>query len=171
MSEETAAARLRQSRLFSRLITFTAVLVVFVLVFLGMFQMFESISMQAMLRMNQEFSAQASTISDSMQSIINTVGTQMFYISSTAKLRKSTGMTNNERVFALRELWQYAMAGSMLHSIYVFNQKLNMVYTTDNDYSSGSMETFYDQDAVELYRSRSAENRMKLQHRRSCTAI
>lgn len=165
MSEETAAARLRQSRLFSRLITFTAVLVVFVLVFLGMFQMFESISMQAMLRMNQEFSAQASTISDSMQSIINTVGTQMFYISSTAKLRKSTGMTNNERVFALRELWQYAMAGSMLHSIYVFNQKLNMVYTTDNDYSSGSMETFYDQDAVELYRSRSAENRMKLQHR------
>lgn len=89
----------------------------------------------------------------------------MFYISSTAKLRKSTGMTNNERVFALRELWQYAMAGSMLHSIYVFNQKLNMVYTTDNDYSSGSMETFYDQDAVALYRSRSAENRMKLRHR------
>lgn len=113
MSEGNAAARLRQSRLFSRLITFTAVFVVFVLVFLGMFQMFESISMQAMLRMNQEFSAQASTISDSMQSIIDTVGTQMFYISSTAKLRKSTGMTNNERVFALRELWQYAMAGSM----------------------------------------------------------
>ena len=165
MSEGNAAARLRQSRLFSRLITFTAVFVVFVLVFLGMFQMFESISMQAMLRMNQEFSAQASTISDSMQSIIDTVGTQMFYISSTAKLRKSTGMTNNERVFALRELWQYAMAGSMLHSIYVFNQKLNMVYTTDNDYSSGSMETFYDQDAVALYRSRSAENRMKLRHR------
>lgn len=100
MSEGNAAARLRQSRLFSRLITFTAVFVVFVLVFLGMFQMFESISMQAMLRMNQEFSAQASTISDSMQSIIDTVGTQMFYISSTAKLRKSTGMTNNERVFA-----------------------------------------------------------------------
>ena len=140
------------SRLFSRLIAFTAAFLVFALLFGSMFQMFESISMQAMLRMNEEFSAQASTISDSMQSIINTLGIQMFYISSTAKLRKSTSLTQNERVFALRELWQYAMSGSMLHSIYVFNPKLDYVYTTDNDYMSASMDGFYDQDAVALYR-------------------
>ncbi|MFQ9448233.1 MAG: cache domain-containing protein [Christensenellales bacterium] len=137
----------------------------FALLFGSMFQMFESISMQAMLRMNEEFSAQASTISDSMQSIINTLGIQMFYISSTAKLRKSTSLTQNERVFALRELWQYAMSGSMLHSIYVFNPKLDYVYTTDNDYMSASMDGFYDQDAVALYRQRSPENRMRLYHR------
>ena len=140
------------SKLFSRLIAFTAAFLVFALLFGSMFQMFESISMQAMLRMNEEFSAQASTISDSMQSIINTLGIQMFYISSTAKLRKSTSLTQNERVFALRELWQYAMSGSMLHSIYVFNPKLDYVYTTDNDYMSASMDGFYDQDAVALYR-------------------
>ena len=140
------------SKLFSRLIAFTAAFLEFALVFGSMFQMFESISMQAMLRMNEEFSAQASTISDSMQSIINTLGIQMFYISSTAKLRKSTSLTQNERVFALRELWQYAMSGSMLHSIYVFNPKLDYVYTTDNDYMSASMDGFYDQDAVALYR-------------------
>ena len=153
------------SKLFSRLIAFTAAFLVFALLFGSMFQMFESISMQAMLRMNEEFSAQASTISDSMQSIINTLGIQMFYISSTAKLRKSTSLTQNERVFALRELWQYAMSGSMLHSIYVFNPKLNYVYTTDNDYMSASMDGFYDQDAVALYRQRSPENRMRLYHR------
>lgn len=153
------------SKLFSRLIAFTAVFLVFALLFGSMFQMFESISMQAMLRMNEEFSAQASTISDSMQSIINTLGIQMFYISSTAKLRKSTSLTQNERVFALRELWQYAMSGSMLHSIYVFNPKLDYVYTTDNDYMSASMEGFYDQDAVALYRQRSPENRMRIYHR------
>ena len=153
------------SKLFSRLIAFTAAFLVFALLFGSMFQMFESISMQAMLRMNEEFSAQASTISDSMQSIINTLGIQMFYISSTAKLRKSTSLTQNERVFALRELWQYAMSGSMLHSIYVFNPKLDYVYTTDNDYTSASMDGFYDQDAVALYRQRSPENRMRLYHR------
>ena len=153
------------SKLFSRLIVFTAAFLVFALLFGSMFQMFESISMQAMLRMNEEFSAQASTISDSMQSIINTLGIQMFYISSTAKLRKSTSLTQNERVFALRELWQYAMSGSMLHSIYVFNPKLDYVYTTDNDYMSASMDGFYDQDAVALYRQRSPENRMRLYHR------
>lgn len=153
------------SKLFSRLIAFTAAFLVFALLFGSMFQMFESISMQAMLRMNEEFSAQASTISDSMQSIINTLGIQMFYISSTAKLRKSTSLTQNERVFALRELWQYAMPGSMLHSIYVFNPKLDYVYTTDNDYMSASMDGFYDQDAVALYRQRSPENRMRLYHR------
>ena len=153
------------SKLFSRLIAFTAAFLVFALLFGSMFQMFESISMQAMLRMNEEFSAQASTISDSMQSIINTLGIQMFYISSTAKLRKSTSLTRNERVFALRELWQYAMSGSMLHSIYVFNPKLDYVYTTDNDYMSASMDGFYDQDAVALYRQRSPENRMRLYHR------
>ena len=153
------------SKLFSRLIAFTAAFLVFALLFGSMFQMFESISMQAMLRMNEEFSAQASTISDSMQSIINTLGIQMFYISSTAKLRKSTSLTQNERVFALRELWQYAMSGSMLHSIYVFNPKLDYVYTTDNDYMSASMDGFYDQDAVALYRQRSPENRMRLYHR------
>ena len=153
------------SKLFSRLIAFTAAFLVFALLFGSMFQMFESISMQAMLRMNEEFSAQASTISDSMQSIINTLGIQMFYISSTAKLRKSTSLTQNERVFALRELWQYAMSGSRLHSIYVFNPKLDYVYTTDNDYMSASMDGFYDQDAVALYRQRSPENRMRLYHR------
>ena len=153
------------SKLFSRLIAFAAAFLVFALLFGSMFQMFESISMQAMLRMNEEFSAQASTISDSMQSIINTLGIQMFYISSTAKLRKSTSLTQNERVFALRELWQYAMSGSMLHSIYVFNPKLDYVYTTDNDYMSASMDGFYDQDAVALYRQRSPENRMRLYHR------
>lgn len=153
------------SKLFSRLIAFTAAFLVFALLFGSMFQMFESISMQAMLRMNEEFSAQASTISESMQSIINTLGIQMFYISSTAKLRKSTSLTQNERVFALRELWQYAMSGSMLHSIYVFNPKLDYVYTTDNDYMSASMDGFYDQDAVALYRQRSPENRMRLYHR------
>lgn len=153
------------SKLFSRLIAFTAAFLVFALLFGSMFQMFESISMQAMLRMNEEFSAQASTISDSMQSIINTLGIQMFYISSTAKLRKSTSLTQNERVFALRELWQYAMSGSMLHSICVFNPKLDYVYTTDNDYMSASMDEFYDQDAVALYRQRSPENRMRLYHR------
>lgn len=153
------------SKLFSRLIAFTAAFLVFALLFGSMFQMFESISMQAMLRMNEEFSAQASTISDSMQSIINTLGIQMFYISSTAKLRKSTSLTQNERVFALRELWQYAMSGNMLHSIYVFNPKLDYVYTTDNDYMSASMDGFYDQDAVALYRQRSPENRMRLYHR------
>lgn len=153
------------SKLFSRLIAFTAAFLVFALLFGSMFQMFESISMQAMLRMNEEFSAQASTISESMQSIINTIGIQMFYISSTAKLRKSTSLTQNERVFALRELWQYAMSGSMLHSIYVFNPKLDYVYTTDNDYMSASMDGFYDQDAVALYRQRSPENRMRLYHR------
>ena len=153
------------SKLFSRLIAFTAAFLEFALLFGSMFQMFESISMQAMLRMNEEFSAQASTISDSMQSIINTLGIQMFYISSTAKLRKSTSLTQNERVFALRELWQYAMSGSMLHSIYVFNPKLDYVYTTDNDYMSASIDGFYDQDAVALYRQRSPENRMRLYHR------
>ena len=153
------------SKLFSRLIAFTAAFLVFALLFGSMFQMFESISMQAMLRMNEEFSAQASTISDSMQSIINTLGIQMFYISSTAKLRKSTSLTQNERVFALRELWQYAKSGSMLHSNYVFNPKLDYVYTTDNDYMSASMDGFYDQDAVALYRQRSPENRMRLYHR------
>ena len=153
------------SKLFSRLIAFTAAFLVFALLFGSMFQMFESISMQAMLRMNEEFSAQTNTISDSMQSIINTLGIQMFYISSTAKLRKSTSLTQNERVFALRELWQYAMSGSMLHSIYVFNPKLDYVYTTDNDYTSASMDGFYDQDAVALYRQRSPENRMRLYHR------
>ena len=154
------------TKIFKQLARHWAVcLVVFALLFGSMFQMFESISMQAMLRMNEEFSAQASTISDSMQSIINTLGIQMFYISSTAKLRKSTSLTRNERVFALRELWQYAMSGSMLHSIYVFNPKLDYVYTTDNDYMSASMDGFYDQDAVALYRQRSPENRMRLYHR------
>ena len=61
------------TKIFKQLARHWAVcLVVFALLFGSMFQMFESISMQAMLRMNEEFSAQASTISDSMQSIINT---------------------------------------------------------------------------------------------------
>ena len=39
------------------------------------------------------------------------------------------------------------------------------MYTTDNDYMSASMDGFYDQDAVALYRQRSPENRMRLYHR------
>lgn len=155
----------RHLALFPRLVMFTAIFLVFALVFLAMFAMFEAISIQAMLRMNTEFSAQVSTISDSMHSIINAIGTQVFYISSTAKLRQSSAMTTNERVFALRELWQYVSASSMLYSIYVFNGKLDYVFTTDNTYSSGSMHSFYDQDAVALFQERAVGNRMEFKHR------
>ncbi len=152
-------------RLLRRLTAATALFLAFALIFLATFQMFEAISMQAMLRTNAEFSAQVSTISDSMHSIINTIGTQVFYISSTAKLRRSTSMTTNERVFAIRELWQYVTASAMLHSIYVFNEKLDQVYTTDNTYSSGSFDSFYDRDAVQLFKGRSRDNRMQLLYR------
>lgn len=157
--------RKRSRTLLNRFVSVTAVFIALIMIFLAMLGLFERISMQAMLRMNTEFSAQASSISESMQSIIHTIGTQVFYISSTAKLRRSTTLTNNERVFAMREVWQYVTASPMLHSIYVFNGKLNYVYTTDDNYFSSSIDQFYDRGAVELFHNRNRDNRMSLYYR------
>lgn len=134
-------------------------------IFLMMFHAFEIISLQAVLKNYAEFAQHSTTISDSMESLVRTMATQLFYIGSSTRLRTGTGLSTFDRISAMRELGQYVSSGSLLQSIYVFNEKNQHVYSTDELFFSSRFSSFGDRQALEMYTGRSSDNRMRLQYR------
>lgn len=133
--------------------------------FLLMFHAFESISLQAALKNYAEFAQHSTTISDSMESLVQTLGTQLFYIGSSTRLRTAAELSTYDRISAMRELGQYVSSGSLLQSVYVFNEKKQQVYSTDELFFSAPFASFGDRQAMGMYSARTAEDRMRLQYR------
>ncbi len=133
--------------------------------FFMMFHAFESISLQAALKNYAEFAQHSTTISDSMESLVRTMGTQLFYIGSSTRLRTGIDLSTFDRISAMRELGQYVSSGSLLQSIYVFNEKKQHVYSTDELFFSAGFSGFGDKQALDMYTGRMANDRMRLQYR------
>lgn len=155
-----------QRRTFFQGISILSILLLFALIFFISLQSYEQFSNNTLYELQLAYSKQMAMLMDSLQQHIESIGSQLYYLSSSQKLRKSVSIEQNEKVFALRELWQFVSASPNLHSIHVFNKAKNIVYTTANDYAAASFEQFYDQAALELYQKRNSQNRFAL-HRRS----
>lgn len=135
------------------------------LIFLLLFNTFESISLRAVQKSYTEFTQHTATISESIQSLVRAMGTQIYYISSTTRLRTAPQLATFDRIYAMRELGQYVSSSSMMQSIYVFNDAQQMAYSTDELFFSTGQDTFGDTAAVAMHRARSRPQRMQLQYR------
>lgn len=154
-----------QGRRIPRLLFWLAVVLSMLAMFVFIFHVFELVSLQAILTTNAEFAHHTATIAESFQSLVRTTGTQIYYISSTNRLRTSQMLSTFDRIYALRELGQYVSASSMLQSIYVFNDEQSMVFSTDELLHTAPYASFADQSALSLYQERSRENRAQLSYR------
>jgi len=157
--------RVRGRSIFSRLIAGMMAAIIIYLVFMLLFGAFERISLQAIIATHTDFVRHASTISDAMQLLVQAMGTQIYHISSARLLRTSQEMTTFDRIYALREIGQYASSSPMLQSIYIFNDAQQKVYTTDELFFSAPYESFSDREALTLYQDRGRATRNRLMQR------
>lgn len=141
----------------------TAILIL--LVFLLLFGAFERISLQAIVTAHSSFSHHMSTLSETMESLVQTMATQIYHISSANKLRTAQEMTTFDRIYALREVGQYTSSSPMLQSIYIFNDAKQFVYSTDELFFSAPFDTFSDKDALAIYTNRTPLDRGVLAYR------
>ena len=151
--------------LLTRLTAGLMVAALLLTVFLLLFSAFERIGLQAIVNTQTDFVRHTSSISDAMQSLVQSLGAQIYYISSTTRLRTASQMSTFDRIYALRELGQYVSASQMLQSIYVFNEAQGHVYSTDESFYSAGFDRFVDQQALTLYQSRSPDSRGRLIYR------
>lgn len=157
--------KFRGRTIFSRLVAGMMAALIIYLVFMLLFSAFEQISLHAIISTHTDFIRHASTISDAMQSLVKAMGTQIYYISSTRRLRTAEEMTTFDRIYALREVGQYVSSSPMLQSIYIFNDAQQTVYTTDELFFSAPYERFTDREALKLYQERSHATRSRLMQR------
>ena len=157
--------RIRGRSIFTRMIAGMMAAVIIYLAFMLLFGAFERISLQAIISTHTDFVRHASTISAAMQLLVQAMGTQIYHISSAGKLRTAGEMTTFDRIYALREVGQYASSSPMLQSIYIFNEAQQRVYTTDELFFSAPYESFSDREALTLYQERGRATRNRLMQR------
>lgn len=149
----------------SRILFWLAITMALLLIFLMLFNTFESITLRAIQKSYTEFAHHTATISDSMQSIVRALGTQIYYISSTTRLRTAQTLSTYDRIYAMREIGQYVSSSPMLQSIYVFNDATKSVYSTDELFFNTDYDHFGDREAVRLHLERGVDSRMRLSYR------
>ena len=148
--------------LLSRFLGGLTLITVIFFVFLLLFGVFERISLQAIISTHTDFLKHTTTLSDAMHSLVQTMGTQIYRISSTTRLRTAAEMSTFDRIYALREVGQYASSSPMLQSIYIFNEAQQVVYSTDDLFFSAPYERSGDTGALLIYQERSVQTRGRL---------
>ena len=127
----------------------------------SLYHVFQSISLQAVAQLNKEFSIQVDAISNSLQETLCSFSMQVFYSSAATKLRRNRLKTQNDRVFALRELSSYMSSCVFADCITVYDQKNQYIYTTSSKNVSAPVDQFYDIETTQLFLNRTAQTRLR----------
>lgn len=126
----------------------------------SLYHVFQSISLQAVAQLNKDFSIQVDAISNSLQATLCSFSMQVFYSSAATKLRQNRLLTQNDRVFALRELGSYMSSCVFADCITVYDQKNQYIYTTSSKNVSAPADQFYDIETAQLFLNRTAQTRL-----------
>lgn len=126
----------------------------------SLYHVFQSISLQAVAQLNKDFSIQVDAISNFLQATLCSFSMQVFYSSAATKLRQNRLLTQNDRVFALRELGSYMSSCVFADCITVYDQKNQYIYTTSSKNVSAPADQFYDIETAQLFLNRTAQTRL-----------
>ena len=149
-SRPTEASVIRlHSRLFHAGISIL-LLLSFLAVFLFLFFQFRTATFQSITAANDSFGNYVDSVLELTNANIRTSAMQMFYTSSIRNLRTSGSLTWKERTIGQRDLGSFVSSSAFVDSVMVYNQRLNMVFTSEDNYASAPAEQFHDQEAVAL---------------------
>ena len=125
-------------------------LLAFLAVFLFLFLQFRTATFQSITAANDSFGNYVDSVLELTNANIRTSAMQMFYTSSIRNLRTSGSLTWKERTVGQRDLGSFVSSSAFVDSVMVYNQKLDMVFTSEDSYASAPAEQFHDQEAVAL---------------------
>lgn len=101
---------------------------------------YEHATVNLVSSLNEEFSIHADQMSTQVQDAVITSAMQIYYSPSVTTLRTSDHLTNFEGILGIRTMNAGMVSSNLIHSIYVYNEEKDYVFTT---YEIGS---FYSHD-------------------------
>lgn len=156
MKTAAGLAQAGHSRLHSRLFRAGAailMLLAFLVLFLFLFFQFRTATFQSITASNDSFGNYVDSVLELTNTNIRTSAMQMFYTSSIRTLRTSGSLSWKERTLGQRDLGNFVSSSHFVDSVMVYNQKLDMVFTSEDNYASAPAAEFHDQEAVALLSS------------------
>ena len=156
MKNAAGLAEAGRSRLHSRLFRAGAailLLLAFLVLFLFLFFQFRTATFQSITASNDSFGNYVDSVLELTNTNIRTSAMQMFYTSSIRTLRTGGSLSWKERTLGQRDLGNFVSSSYFVDCVMVYNQKLDMVFTSEDNYASAPAAQFHDQEAVALLSS------------------
>ncbi len=152
MSKEQISARRIIFKFRYIFVSVLAVLILFLILYFSFYQ----VTIRTISKNNASLSTTATINREVLDSFLLNQTTQIYFSDQIEALRTADRLTNFERIAGMRALNQAVAVGTFIHSIYLYNGKLDFIFSTiDNDrrYMSNRTELFLDHEAVDLFRN------------------
>ncbi len=131
---------------------------------LVLYQQFERISLNMLERTNRDMLNQSDSIVNYINDMIYTSGMQLFYDETISVLRTSEDVGNGTLVEGVRKLDTFGGYSSSIQSVYIYNGRKDMFFTTSNVPGAPSSE-FFDQGVLDLLEQVYPSSRMRPTYR------
>lgn len=147
---EKNASTSRLHRRMSQVGSCILLLLVFLSVFLFLFFQFRTAALQSITAANESFGNYVDSVLDLSHANIRTSAMQVFYTSSIRTLRTSSALSWSERTIGHRDLGNFVSSSNFIDNIMIYNENLDMVFTSESGYGSAPSGEFHDQEVSYL---------------------
>ena len=148
MEKPASTSRLR--RRLSQVGSWILLLLVFLAIFLFLFFQFRTATLQSVTSASESFGNYVDSVLDLSHANIRTSAMQVFYTSSIRTLRTAKDLSRSELIVGHRDLGNFVSSSNFIDNIMVYNEELDMVFTSESGYGSASSGQFHDQEAAYL---------------------
>lgn len=125
-------------------------LLAFLAIFLFLFFQFRTAALQSITSANESFGNYVDSVLDLSHANIRTSAMQVFYTSSIRTLRTAKDLSRSEQIIGHRDLGNFVSSSNFIDNIMVYNEELDMVFTSESGYGSAPSGQFHDQEAAYL---------------------
>ncbi len=132
--------------------SYILILVVFLLLFLILFFQFRAATIQSITSASESFGNYVDSVLDLSHANIRTSAMQVFYTSSIRTLRSAKDPSRSELIVGQRDLGNFVNSSNFIDNIMVYNEELDMIFTSESGYGSAPADEFHDQEAAGLLR-------------------
>lgn len=125
-------------------------LLAFLAIFLFLFFQFRTAALQSITSANESFGNYVDSVLNLSHANIRTSAMQVFYTSSIRTLRTARDLSRSEQIIGHRDLGNFVSSSNFIDNIMVYNEDLDMVFTSESGYGSAPSGQFHDQEAAYL---------------------
>lgn len=164
MEKSISAVHVRQR--LSQIGSCILLLLAFLVLFLFLFFQFRTAALQSITVTSESFGNYVDTVLKLSHTNIRTSAMQVFYTSSIRTLRTSKELSRPELIIGQRDLGNFVSSSNFVDNIMIYNEELDMIFTSESSYGSAPSGEFHDQEAAYLLRH-PAEHSYLIPFRRS----
>ncbi len=134
--------------------SFSIIATFFIAIFLGalllLYTQFQTATLHSLTSVNQGFVDRVEMVNNATVSSIKSSAMQMFHTSSVRSLRTTQELTDSIKITGLRDLGNFVSSSDFLDSVLVYNGALDLIFTSDGNFSPTLSSEFHDTWAADL---------------------